>query len=196
MQEFYTEKQRQDESVSEWGLRLEEIIQRAIDKGHVAESSRNDMLCNKFWQFLRNERLKNATRLYFDKCTEFEDLRRKVRAEEYEMKALDEVRKRDRVKIQSQCVNVDKGESDTTHMLEKLIKRMDILENKIDKTSSESRYPNYTYKPNYGYARQTYRGGNNQNAGRKSTRQQNVKQVEPKVSEKGSQSQRSENLNE
>ena len=86
MQEFYTATQKSDESVTAWGLRLEEIIQKAVDKGHVKQEETNNMLKNKFWRCLRSDRLKNATRIHYETLTSFEGLRRKVRAEEYEMK--------------------------------------------------------------------------------------------------------------
>lgn len=85
LQEFYTASQKADESITTWGLRIEEILQRAIDKGHVTTEQKNEMLRTKFWRSLRNTELKNATRVYFEQIKEFELLRRKVRAEEYEI---------------------------------------------------------------------------------------------------------------
>ena len=86
LQEFYTATQKQDKSVAAWGLRLEEILQKAIDKGHVKEEDKNSMLKNKFWKALRNDRLKNATRIAFSSALSFDELRKLVRAEEYELK--------------------------------------------------------------------------------------------------------------
>lgn len=85
LQEFYTASQKADESITTWGLRIEEILQRAIDKGHVTIEQKNEMLRTKFWRSLRSTELKNATRVYFEQIKEFELLRRKVRAEEYEI---------------------------------------------------------------------------------------------------------------
>ena len=48
LQEFYTVYQKQDETVASWGLRLEEILQRAIDKGHVRLADRDVLLRDKF----------------------------------------------------------------------------------------------------------------------------------------------------
>ena len=44
------------------------------------------MLKNKFWKALRNDRLKNATRIAFSNASSFDELRKFVRAEEYELK--------------------------------------------------------------------------------------------------------------
>ena len=38
LQEFYTAKQRENESVTLWGIRLEEIFQRAVEKGFATEN--------------------------------------------------------------------------------------------------------------------------------------------------------------
>ena len=66
LQEFYTASQKAEESVTMWGLRIEEILQKAIDKGHVTKEQRNDMLRTKFWRSLYSTDLKNATRVYFE----------------------------------------------------------------------------------------------------------------------------------
>ena len=86
LQEFYTAAQKQDETVTAWGLRLEEMLQKAVTKGHIRKEETDSMLRNKFWKYLRNERLKNATRTKFETLKNFEDLRKAVRAEEHEMK--------------------------------------------------------------------------------------------------------------
>ena len=86
LQEFYTAFQKQEESVNGWGLRLEEILQKAIDKGHVKDEEKDDRLRQKFWRGLRSEKLRNATRLQFESIKNFEMLRSAVRAEESEMK--------------------------------------------------------------------------------------------------------------
>ena len=85
LHEFYTLFQKQEESIANWGLRLEEILQKAINKGHVKEEDKNEILRQKFWRSLRSDRLKNATRVQFECITNFDMLRSAVRAEENEM---------------------------------------------------------------------------------------------------------------
>ena len=87
MQEFYTATQNQGETVTAWSLRLEDIVQKAVKKGHVRKEEKDKKLRDRFWNYLRNERLKNATRTKYEKLTNFEDLRRAVREEENDMKA-------------------------------------------------------------------------------------------------------------
>ena len=86
VQEFYNAYQKPNESTTLWGIRLEEIFEKAREKGHVTKEQKENMLKNKFWRGLYRTDLKNATHVYFvsDKIN-FETLRKKVRAEEYEM---------------------------------------------------------------------------------------------------------------
>ena len=85
LQEFYTASQKKDESITEWGIRLEEILQRAIAKGYATSEQKDKMLKERFWRSLYKSELKNATRMHFLSEDSFETLRRKVRAEETEM---------------------------------------------------------------------------------------------------------------
>lgn len=86
VQEFYNAMQRSNESVPAWGIRIEEIFQKAKEKGHVTDTQRDKMLKNKFWRGLKNAELKNASRIHFEKeKVDFELLRTKVRTIELEM---------------------------------------------------------------------------------------------------------------
>lgn len=86
MQEFYTATQKQDESVTKWSLRLGDILEKAVKKEHVRKDVKDKMLSDKFFNYLRSGRLKNATRTKYEKLTSFEDLCRTVREEENDMK--------------------------------------------------------------------------------------------------------------
>ena len=86
VQEFYNSYQRSNESTTLWGIRLEELFEKAKEKGHVVNEQKEKMLKYKFWRGLYKTDLKNATRVYFvSEKIDFETLRRKVRAEEYEI---------------------------------------------------------------------------------------------------------------
>ena len=70
LQEFYTAEQRQDESTVDWGLRLENVLQRAIEKKHET-GDKNEMLKSKFGRSLYNQDLKNATKMYKESIHDF-----------------------------------------------------------------------------------------------------------------------------
>lgn len=161
LHEFYTASQRSDESVTMWGLRLEEIVQKAVEKGHINESQKNEMLRTKFWRALHSVELKNATRVYFEQIKEFELLRRKVRAEEYEMCTTKAVSDKEPVKenktksaekeqeatikgIQHQPLHLDP----TMKMMQDLTKRLERIEKAVTyrKFNRWSRNTNQTDK--------------------------------------------------
>ena len=85
LQEFYTAHQEESESVTDWGLRLEQILQRAMEKGHVTHEGKEQKIRDKFWRSLYDQNLKNATKIYHESGMSFEKLQRKVREEECEM---------------------------------------------------------------------------------------------------------------
>ena len=77
MQEFYTATQKQDETVTVWVLRLEEISRKTVRKSHVKQEEIDGMLEAKFWRCLRSDRLKIAARICYETATRFEILRKK-----------------------------------------------------------------------------------------------------------------------
>ena len=79
LQEFYTAEQRENESVTLWGIRLQEIYQRAVEKGFATYEQRDKMLTERFWRSLRSIELQNATSVYCHSAQSFEVLRQKVR---------------------------------------------------------------------------------------------------------------------
>ena len=141
LQEFYTATQKQEESVAAWGLRLEEILQKAIDKGHVKEEDKNSMLKNKFWKALRNDRLKNATRIAFSSASSFDELRKLVRAEEYELKL--------NTGMQHQTIKTkvsEEMESKEETKLDMLLERLASLEQQV-KEQSYNKRPGWRQRP-------------------------------------------------
>ena len=136
LQEFYTASQKADESVTAWGLRIEEILQKAVIKGNVKDSDTNEMLKNIFWKNLRNDRLKNATRAKFESIQSFELLRRAVRAEEYDMK----MNKNNVQPPQIKQEQVQENKQEETSLIKQLLSRISELEKQM-KDSSEIRQP-------------------------------------------------------
>ena len=86
LEQSHTAVQKQDETVVAWGHRLEELMQKAIDKGHVKREESDNLLKRRFWRNLKSERLRNATRSKFESKMNFDQLRKAVREEEQETK--------------------------------------------------------------------------------------------------------------
>ena len=137
LQEFYTAVQQPEESVTMWSLRLEEILQRVAQKSVIPAEQKNEMLRERFWRSLYNTDLQNATQVHYHQTKDFEELRKKVRAEEYQRfthkKALGEVNtlqhgKQSQVKKETQhqplTFNTEREKRE-----QDLLKRLENLEN-------------------------------------------------------------------
>ena len=122
LQEFYTATQKQSENVVAWGLRLEEIIKNAVDKGHVKQEATNNMLKNRFWKGLRTEKLKNRTQIHFINIDDYQELLSRVREEENEMKL------NPGVQYQPVTFSKDNSESSEASNLDCLLQRLTSME--------------------------------------------------------------------
>ena len=81
--QFYSAKQQPEENVIKWGCRLEDILAKAIEKGLVDPSNRNEMLRNMFWTGL-NQSLKDISGHKYDSIYDFDKLRTAVQIIESE----------------------------------------------------------------------------------------------------------------
>ena len=79
------EKQEANQTVADFGMKLESILQSAIEKGHISPDSKNEMLRSKFWSGLSDPLLRNACRHKYDTIKNFDTLRREVRAIELDL---------------------------------------------------------------------------------------------------------------
>ena len=85
LQKFYMESQQPNQSVAEYGMKIEGILQLAIDKGQINPQAKNEMLRSKFWSGLRDPLLKNASRYKYDTIKDFDQLRKEVRSIELDL---------------------------------------------------------------------------------------------------------------
>ena len=151
LQDFYSVSQKIDESVAAWGLRLEEILQKAIEKGKVRREDRDEMQRNKFWRSLRNEKLKMTTRIDFQTIKSFDLLRKKVRAEEYEMKV--------NIGVQHQATYTER-KTDTTETSES---KMDLLLQRLSSLETQMKEMNKRRQGRFNYRQPNQRQNQNQN---------------------------------
>ena len=105
MQQFYTESQQAGESAAVWACRIEDLLQRAVEKGHVTATAKNDMLRNKFWTGLKDDQLKNASRHKYDTIKEFGELLKEVRKIEQELSGTEKLKKKVQVHQSSTVEN-------------------------------------------------------------------------------------------
>lgn len=85
LQRFYGENQQPNQSVAEYGMKLESLIQLAVEKGQINPQAKNEMLRSKFWSGLRDPLLKNASRYKYDTVMDFDQLRKEIRSIELDL---------------------------------------------------------------------------------------------------------------
>ena len=155
--EFYTSSQQPTESVTMWGLRLEEIVQRGIEKGQISEGQKDEMLRTRFWRNLYDKELQNATRVYYDQLKDFDKLRTKVRSEEYwslkpsaEKNNTSKVvintpapEKREEVKTEPQAQHQTLQLDPNTSALKDVVRRLEKIEKQLNSKRNRWRRPNY-----------------------------------------------------
>lgn len=72
--QFYSARQKEDETVSDWSCRLEDLLNKAIQKGEVNKKDANKMLCTMFYNGLRPA-LKDISGHKYDQIHNFDELR-------------------------------------------------------------------------------------------------------------------------
>ncbi|XP_061190384.1 paraneoplastic antigen Ma2 homolog [Saccostrea echinata] len=86
IQQFYASKQEEGETVVDFGMRLESILQRCIERKAISNDVKNEMLRTKLWSGLSDNNLRNASRYKYDTINDFETLRKELRTIELDMK--------------------------------------------------------------------------------------------------------------
>lgn len=81
--EFYSAKQRDDETCSAWSFRLEEILCKAMKMARVQDQAANEMLRIMFYKGLRQD-LKDISGHLYHSFTNFDQLRVEIRKIETE----------------------------------------------------------------------------------------------------------------
>lgn len=84
LSQFFSARQREDEDVSSWGCRLEDLMNKAVCLKQVKPTETNDMLRNMFYEGLKAS-LQDTTGYIFDAVSNFDELRRAVRRKEEEV---------------------------------------------------------------------------------------------------------------
>lgn len=84
IQSFYSDFQKENESVAAFGSRLEQTLSRAIRYGHMELAAKDSMLRSKFWTGLKSQQLRNSTRYLYDTHKDFQSLLREIRKVEQE----------------------------------------------------------------------------------------------------------------
>lgn len=98
MADFYNAKQGEDEDVSAWSCRVEDLVAKAVESGGIVESKADEVLRSRFWHGLRDE-LKHRTGHKYDAAEDFDTLRRQIR--EFELDNPSKQTKKNEAKVKS-----------------------------------------------------------------------------------------------
>ena len=134
MQTFYSTSQKEGESVTAYGCRLENILQMAVQNGHISGNAKDDMLRSKFWTGLRSDKFKNQTRHKYDSIKSYDLLLKEIRAIDLEINP--QVDKVKSSKGQQKSIQSDSDRSE----IDKLSDKMKQMFNKMTKLESELKH--------------------------------------------------------
>ncbi|KAH3735602.1 hypothetical protein DPMN_042138 [Dreissena polymorpha] len=95
---FFLAEQKETDSIIEWGLSLEEMLLQASRNTAINASEKEDMLKRTFWRGLQNEVLKNASRVQFETDISYANLKKKLRAKEFEIRVQREKKEKSKEK--------------------------------------------------------------------------------------------------
>lgn len=163
--QFYSAKQEPGESVSAWGCRLEDFLNRAEQQEPDFHRSMNDMLRTKFWSGLLPH-LREASRHKLEHVRDFDRLRIEVRKIESELNTGTSTKGKDTRKAQVNAIDVKEEPSELEVLkgaIHQLTSRLDQMESIPkyygDQTahgkysegkSDRSSYPQYQDNQSYG----------------------------------------------
>ncbi|CAC5361034.1 unnamed protein product [Mytilus coruscus] len=172
LQKFYMETQKQGQSVADYGMILEDIAQKAVEKCQINTQAKNDMLRSKLWSGLRDPLLKNASRYKYDTVENFDQLLKEIRSIELDVSNYAPGSEN---KIQHQPAVVEQsGIQEMIKSLNLLNTRMESFEGELKKLKDSKPDDTTSFSNNQfrGQGRGNYRGFNrrgrfNNNRGRR-----------------------------
>jgi len=143
---FYSAHQKEDEDVSSWSCRLEDLLAHAINDGEVDFKKANNMLRTMFWTGLLPH-LRDVSGHKYDSITDFDTLRVAIRQIEYTT--------RERVEMPSKRSLPSKMahtsmESSECRELKGMIQKLTAEVASIKQQTEPSRQPSYHRRQNRG----------------------------------------------
>ena len=130
LQKFYMTNQGEQESITSWGCRIEDVMTLINRQGSFNTQVSRDMLRSKFWSGLHSEYVKSAIRHKFDAGDSFEELLRMARIVEMEHTGQGQKKQTSQpAKTQHQPQVIDNN----TQKLDEILKQLRSLDGRIQK---------------------------------------------------------------
>ncbi|XP_062606590.1 paraneoplastic antigen Ma3 homolog [Saccostrea cucullata] len=171
--EFYSAKQKDDETCSAWSCRLEDILCKAMKMGKVQNSAANEMLRTMFYKGLRHD-LKDICGHLYHSINDFDKLRVEIRKIETEHPA------QGKVKSKPAIAKAGVSQPETTSTLDSKFEALQAQINQL-RTTQESYYNPPSYGSRNFRGKQPYQRGRRQFSGR--GRVYTPRMPEPRVSD-------------
>lgn len=159
---FYSASQKEDEDVTKWSCRLEDILATAVERKLVNPSMVNEMLHNMFWQGLKPS-LKDISGYKFEQIKDFDKLRVEIRKIEQDHLHHDSKPKEN--KATGSVVSDEKSDNseikEMKTMLQSLTNTVKDLEKQVNKPQDvphnlQQQKSNFNYKPKGGGGQGNY----------------------------------------
>ena len=150
MAEFYSARQADEESITEWSCRLEDIMNRAVEKNLVKESEINGMLCSMFWSGMKQE-LKDLTAFKFEAIKDFDQLRTEIRKMEKDRQKVKREGRQTTLKSTVYKEERSKTEMDLKGLIENLNQKMSNMEERLDSITVNRMQANQPDRNDCGY---------------------------------------------
>ena len=163
LQSFFSDAQKDNESIVSYGSRLEQTITKAVVSGHIDIVAKDAMLRSKFWTGLKSQSLKNSTRHLYDSVKDFHSLLREIRKVDQEDSSSKLSKKQaSQQQHTSQVAEASVTASTPTDLLlSKMTEMMGQMQKLLDQKSSQnsdSNQSSYTYGHDQSYHRGRGRG--------------------------------------
>ena len=168
MQSFYSDFQKETESVVSFASRLEQTLSRAVKSGHIDKVAKDAMLRSKFWTGLKSQSLKNSTRHLYDTIKDFQSLLREIRKVDQEENSLKTSKKQATQQQQSGQLATEQESTNVTLLqsMKELVERMEKMEKRLDQHSSQSSFSQQQFPHGRGRGQFQYRGSHRGGYGR------------------------------
>ena len=175
MQSFYSDCQKDNETIVSYGSRIERTLSRAVTLGHLDSIAKDAMLRSKFWTGLKNQTLKNSTRHLYDSIKDFKSLLREIRKVDMEESSSNPPKKQSAQQLSGQ-VSTDDTNAKLLKQMEELMGRMKHMEDRLEQQSKaisdskkvSSNQESFTHNNSYnnrgrgrGYGKGYYKGSYN-----------------------------------
>lgn len=134
MQSFYSDCQKDNESIVIYGSRLEQTLSRAVSFGHIDAVAKDAMLRSKFWTGLKSQTLKNSTRHLYDSVRDFKTLLREIRKVDVEESSGKPTTKKSAHQLSGQ-VSTEDTNAQLLKQMSELMGRMKAMEDRLEQQS-------------------------------------------------------------